>query len=157
MNLTNKELNEAIADTEARIKLCGTAQARYNILHKHFEALLAERQRRAEVRMHYTHPAPTDEQIDAAADAVDRTLGIRVSRHRAEQIAKAAVCAAWGVKLEAAKQQLGWVCGKCGTDRTKAACPKGHSAALTGDCPMAVPSAQAEQATSQPPAQGSGS
>jgi hypothetical protein len=30
----------------------------------------------------------------------------------------------------------GWVCGKCGTDRTKAACPKGHSAALTGDCPM---------------------
>lgn len=30
----------------------------------------------------------------------------------------------------------GWVCAKCGTDRTKAACPKGHSAALTGDCPM---------------------
>jgi hypothetical protein len=30
----------------------------------------------------------------------------------------------------------GWVCGKCGTDRTKAACPKGHNAALTGECPM---------------------
>jgi len=31
----------------------------------------------------------------------------------------------------------GWLCSKCGTDRTKAACPKGHSAALTGECPMA--------------------
>jgi hypothetical protein len=30
----------------------------------------------------------------------------------------------------------GWLCSKCGTDRTKAACPKGHSAALTGECPM---------------------
>lgn len=39
--------------------------------------------------------------------------------------------------IEASKgEPRGWVCGKCGTDRTKAACPKGHSAALTGDCPM---------------------
>ena len=30
----------------------------------------------------------------------------------------------------------GWLCSKCGTDRTKAECPKGHSAALTGECPM---------------------
>lgn len=30
----------------------------------------------------------------------------------------------------------GWVCHKCGTDRTKAVCPKGHMAAATGDCPM---------------------
>jgi hypothetical protein len=31
----------------------------------------------------------------------------------------------------------GWLCSKCGTDRTEAACPKGLSAALTGECPMA--------------------
>ena len=30
----------------------------------------------------------------------------------------------------------GWVCSKCGVDRTKAVCPKGHTASLTGDCPM---------------------
>ena len=30
----------------------------------------------------------------------------------------------------------GWVCSKCGTDRTKTACPKGHNAALPGECPM---------------------
>ena len=30
----------------------------------------------------------------------------------------------------------GWHCNKCGADRAKAACPKGHSAALTGECPM---------------------
>jgi hypothetical protein len=34
------------------------------------------------------------------------------------------------------KRAAGWKCGKCGTDRTKAACPKGHGAALTGECPM---------------------
>ena len=34
------------------------------------------------------------------------------------------------------KVQQGWVCSKCGTDRTKAACPKGPTAAVTGDCPM---------------------
>jgi len=27
-------------------------------------------------------------------------------------------------------------CPKCGVDRAKAACPRGYSAALTGDCPM---------------------
>ena len=34
------------------------------------------------------------------------------------------------------EETKGWVCPKCGTDRTKAVCPKGHHAALTGDCPM---------------------
>lgn len=32
----------------------------------------------------------------------------------------------------------GWVCPLCDTDRTRAACPKGHSAAITGECPMVV-------------------
>lgn len=48
---------------------------------------------------------------------------------------------AWADRAGVAIQQAldraaGWTCSKCGTDRTKAACPKGHSAALTGDCPM---------------------
>ena len=34
------------------------------------------------------------------------------------------------------EEPKGWVCSKCGVDRTKAVCPKGHSAALTGGCPM---------------------
>jgi hypothetical protein len=34
------------------------------------------------------------------------------------------------------ERMAGWLCSKCGTDRTKAACPKGHTAALTGECPM---------------------
>ena len=34
------------------------------------------------------------------------------------------------------EESQGWVCPKCGMDRTKAACPKGHTAALTGECPM---------------------
>lgn len=34
------------------------------------------------------------------------------------------------------KEQQGWVCSKCGIDRTKEVCPKGHMAAVTGDCPM---------------------
>jgi len=34
------------------------------------------------------------------------------------------------------EEPKGWVCSKCGTDRTKAVCPKGHTAALTGECPM---------------------
>ncbi len=34
------------------------------------------------------------------------------------------------------KEPQGWVCPKCGVDRTKEACPSGHNAALTGQCPM---------------------
>ena len=34
------------------------------------------------------------------------------------------------------EEPKGWVCSKCGIDRTKAVCPKGHTAALTGECPM---------------------
>jgi hypothetical protein len=33
-------------------------------------------------------------------------------------------------------EHKGWVCSKCGVDRTKDVCPKGHWAAATGDCPM---------------------
>jgi hypothetical protein len=46
--------------------------------------------------------------------------------------------------VEKIKQQFeivekkGWVCPKCGVDRIQAACPKGHTAALTGECPMVV-------------------
>ena len=34
------------------------------------------------------------------------------------------------------KESLGWVCSKCGTDRTKAVCPLGPSASVDGRCPM---------------------
>jgi len=34
------------------------------------------------------------------------------------------------------EERKGWVCPKCGIDRTREACPKGHTAAITGDCPM---------------------
>ena len=34
------------------------------------------------------------------------------------------------------EEPLGWICPKCGIDRTVDACPNGHHAALTGQCPM---------------------
>ena len=34
------------------------------------------------------------------------------------------------------KESQGWVCPKCGVDRSKVSCPSGHSAAITGKCPM---------------------
>jgi hypothetical protein len=34
------------------------------------------------------------------------------------------------------EEHKGWVCPKCGVDRTRDVCPKGHTAALTSDCPM---------------------
>ena len=34
------------------------------------------------------------------------------------------------------EERKGWVCPKCGIDRTREACPRGHTAAITGDCPM---------------------
>lgn len=37
---------------------------------------------------------------------------------------------------KADEPSAGWVCASCGVDRCKAPCPKGHQAALTGDCPM---------------------
>lgn len=44
------------------------------------------------------------------------------------------VCpACYEIKQRASK---GWVCPKCGIDRTKDQCPRGHMAAVTGDCPM---------------------
>ncbi len=36
------------------------------------------------------------------------------------------------------EESPGWVCDKCGTDRTKAECPLGHMAAIEGRCPMTV-------------------
>ena len=36
------------------------------------------------------------------------------------------------------EERKGWVCAKCGVDRTRDVCPKGHTAAITGDCPMIV-------------------
>lgn len=34
------------------------------------------------------------------------------------------------------EQQPGWVCPKCGADRTKIACPLGFGASVDGRCPM---------------------
>ena len=34
------------------------------------------------------------------------------------------------------EERKGWVCPKCGIDRTREVCPKGHFATMTGDCPM---------------------
>jgi hypothetical protein len=34
------------------------------------------------------------------------------------------------------EQQTGWVCPKCGADRTKIACPLGFGATVDGRCPM---------------------
>ena len=34
------------------------------------------------------------------------------------------------------EDHMGWVCPKCGIDRSRDVCPKGHTAAMTGDCPM---------------------
>ncbi len=35
-------------------------------------------------------------------------------------------------------ESKGWVCTKCGVDRTKDVCPLGHTAAITGECPMSL-------------------
>jgi hypothetical protein len=34
------------------------------------------------------------------------------------------------------EQSKGWVCSKCGVNRTCAVCPLGYTASLTGHCPM---------------------
>ena len=39
-------------------------------------------------------------------------------------------------ELIGVEERKGWVCPKCGIDRTKDVCPKGHTATMTGDCPM---------------------
>ena len=36
------------------------------------------------------------------------------------------------------EESKGWVCPKCGIDRTKDVCPNGHMAAIEGKCPMIV-------------------
>ena len=60
-----------------------------------------------------------------------------------EPVKDPAICSAGeafdilGAKFAALiKEPKGWICSKCGVDRTKSVCPKGDTAALTGDCPM---------------------
>ena len=36
------------------------------------------------------------------------------------------------------EESKGWVCPKCGIDRTKDVCPNGHMAAIEGKCPMTM-------------------
>lgn len=45
------------------------------------------------------------------------------------------------IKHFGVEESKGWVCPKCGTDRIKAVCPQGPSAAVDGRCPM-IASAQ---------------
>jgi hypothetical protein len=42
------------------------------------------------------------------------------------------------IKHFGVEESKGWVCPKCGTDRTKAVCPQGPSATVDGRCPMIV-------------------
>jgi len=39
----------------------------------------------------------------------------------------------WHFGLETPK---GWICPKCGVDRTKEVCPSGYNSLLVGQCPM---------------------
>ena len=34
------------------------------------------------------------------------------------------------------EETKGWVCPRCGVDRTKNVCPKGYTATIEGKCPM---------------------
>ena len=38
----------------------------------------------------------------------------------------------------AVEEPKGWVCPKCGVDRTKSVCPLGFGATVDGRCPMTV-------------------
>ena len=38
----------------------------------------------------------------------------------------------------AVEEPKGWVCPKCGVDRTKNVCPQGFGATVDGRCPMTV-------------------
>ena len=38
----------------------------------------------------------------------------------------------------AVEESKGWVCPKCGVDRTKNVCPQGFGATVDGRCPMTV-------------------
>lgn len=42
------------------------------------------------------------------------------------------------MEKQLAEQKQGWVCAKCGADRTKIACPLGFGATVDGRCPMTV-------------------
>lgn len=53
-----------------------------------------------------------------------------------EIVISEAVLKQFGVEESKGWKPTGWICPKCGIDRGKDVCPKGHSAALTGECPM---------------------
>jgi hypothetical protein len=56
--------------------------------------------------------------------------------HRGSRTCGLAIRLHFGVE-----EPKGWICSKCGTDRTKAVCPQGPSASVDGRCPM-IASAQ---------------
>ena len=56
--------------------------------------------------------------------------------HRGSRTCGLAIIQHFGVEEPKGYQPTGWVCPKCGTDRTKAACPRGRGAATDGSCPM---------------------
>ena len=51
--------------------------------------------------------------------------------HRGSRTCGLAIRLHFGVE-----EPKGWICPKCGTDRTKAVCPQGPSASVDGRCPM---------------------
>jgi hypothetical protein len=51
--------------------------------------------------------------------------------HRGSRTCGLAIRLHFGVE-----EPKGWICSKCGTDRTKAVCPQGPSASVDGRCPM---------------------
>lgn len=79
-------------------------------------------------------------QVSAETGVSETTLSRMHNHHRAPDAASLAALSAWAginpARFSGLMLPRGWVCSKCQTDRTKAACPNGHSAALTGDCPM---------------------
>lgn len=77
----------------------------------------------------------------AAETGVSETTLSRMHKHRrTPDAASVAALGAWAcinpARFSGLMLPRGWVCSKCQTDRTKAPCPNGSSAALTGNCPM---------------------
>lgn len=72
-----------------------------------------------------------NEQIKAGADIHAGDGGYREGTQ--EEYAKFAQARNYPL---AENNRQGWVCSKCGVDRTLEVCPKGHTAAVTGECPM---------------------
>lgn len=62
--------------------------------------------------------------------------GTKEGDHYAQRIENHFDNSVGGTLHFAVEESPGWVCAKCGTDRTKAECPLGHTASLDGRCPM---------------------